>query len=157
MKFTTSIIAVLTLALVVSECSAQPPGRKRGEQDRNAAGQGGRRKQRTEGQQRPDGPGRSSEGRDPAQLVARAMKEFDKDGDSKLNLSELTAFVTAMRERRSSGDTNAQSGQRRGPGQKSESAGKGKPVKGAGGKSGRSKSGDTGTPGGEKPKRPAAE
>ena len=36
---------------------------------------------------------------DPAKMVERIMGQFDKDGDSKLDANELTAMLTAMRER----------------------------------------------------------
>lgn len=38
-------------------------------------------------------------GGDPAKIVARMMDQFDKDGDEKLDVTELTALFTSMRER----------------------------------------------------------
>ncbi len=134
MKFTTSIVAILSVAMIALECSAAPPAAQRGERGQGNAGQ-----------------------RDPAQMVTRMMEEFDKDGDSKLNARELTALLTSMRERRDNGEKPGQAaGQRRGPGQKpgaagkdgQNQAGKGQRRQGADGKK---------TPGGERPKRPAAE
>lgn len=149
MKFTTAIVSLLSLALVAAECSAQPPGRQRGDKGKAAAGQRGMRKPGEQGQ-RPGGRGQGGESRDPAQMVARMMKEFDKDGDSKLDMKELTALMTAMRDRRGS------AGDRRGPEQKPEGAGKGQGKPG-GGKGQKGKGGGTATPGGEKPKRPSAD
>ncbi len=85
--------------------------------------------------------GRLGPQRDPAQLVARIMTEFDQDGDEKLDKTELTAWLQAMQQRRG------------------EFLGRGKPAKGksaAAGKRQRSVE-EAGTPGGEKPQRPAAE
>ena len=144
MKFTTSIVAILSVALIAFECSAAPPGGPRGEKGKNANEQRGERGKGAAG--KGQGPGAQ---RDPAQMVARMMKEFDKDGDSKLNARELTALLTSMRERRGSGEKPGQAaGQRRAQGQKPGAAGKGQRRQGADGKK---------TPGGERPKRPAAE
>ena len=38
-------------------------------------------------------------GRSPAQFVTILMRQFDKDGDQKLDSQELTALLTSMRER----------------------------------------------------------
>jgi len=38
-------------------------------------------------------------GRGPAQFVTILMRQFDKDGDQKLDSQELTALLTSMRER----------------------------------------------------------
>ncbi|MGB7345167.1 MAG: EF-hand domain-containing protein [Pirellulaceae bacterium] len=38
--------------------------------------------------------------RDPGELIGRMMKEFDTDGDQKLDVTELTALLKSMRERR---------------------------------------------------------
>jgi len=37
--------------------------------------------------------------RDPAQFVAMLMRQFDKDGDQKLDSQELAALLTSMRDR----------------------------------------------------------
>lgn len=150
MKFTTTIVAIMSVALLAAECSAQPPGRQRGEKGQNAAaGKRGERGQR--------GMGRGQDGaaqRSPADMAAKMMKEFDKDGDSKLSTRELVALLTAMQERRAAGGMAGANGQRKGPGQKPEGAGGGK----AGGKGQRGKGqGDKPVGGGQKPKRPDAE
>jgi hypothetical protein len=80
--------------------------------------------------------------RDPANMVARIMQEFDKDGDQKLDKTELTAWLIVMQERRGLG-------MRRGG-----KAGKGRP--GAAGKRRRGQE-DSGEPGGDRPKRPEVE
>ena len=94
-------------------------------------------------------PGRQGAGgggaaeRDPAAIVARLMQEFDKDGDQKLDSTELTALLTSMRERR------GQVGLRGG----------GTPRQAQGdrpGAGGRRRGGD-GAPGGKRPNRPEAE
>ena len=78
--------------------------------------------------------------RDPGKLVARIMTEFDKDGDQKLDRTELTAWLKSMRERR------GQSLRKRGAGKPN---GPGKP---------RGLRGDVqGRPGGEVPNRPESE
>jgi len=105
------------------------------------------------------GEGRRGQQRDPAKMVARIMTEFDKDGDEKLDKTELAAWLKAMHERR---------GQRMRPGGKAGKgkagqgkAGRGKAGKGKAGKgkAGRGKRGseDQGRPGGELPIRPEAE
>ncbi len=91
----------------------------------------------TRGKRAQAGEGRRVQQRDPAKMVARIMTEFDKDGDEKLDKTELAAWLKVMRERR---------GQGMRPGGK---AGKGKAGKG--------KRGSEGRPGGELPIRPEAE
>ncbi|TWT82654.1 hypothetical protein CA13_41170 [Planctomycetes bacterium CA13] len=79
--------------LVASVCQAQAP-----------IGPGGQRKPHANGQLRMEGikrPANFVPERDPAKMVARLMKEFDQDGDKKLDSSELMALLKAMRERRS--------------------------------------------------------
>ncbi|MCP4785076.1 MAG: hypothetical protein GY903_32455 [Fuerstiella sp.] len=133
MKYTTPLVAILSVALLAVSCSAEPPGRQRGERAPGANGQ------RRAGEGQRGGAGAS---RDPQQMVARMMKEFDKDGDSKLNTRELTAMFTSMRERRDSGEgPGAAAGRKPGGTQRRGQKGEGKP----------------GKPGGQKPKRPVAE
>ncbi|MFK8111151.1 MAG: EF-hand domain-containing protein [Rubripirellula sp.] len=125
----TLTLAVLALAWIAVDCSAAPPEGKRGK----GAGEDGKRAQQRGG--------------DPAQVVARMMQEFDKDGDQKLDAQELTALMTSMRERRGAGASGARPGQ---------SAGKGRQR--PGGDSKRKRGADENNkPGGEKPKRPVAE
>ena len=91
MKITVAVMTVLCGALIVAECSAEPPGKPDGKRGPNANGQ-----QRGNGQ-------RPGNGADPAQMVMRMMKQFDKDGDQKLDVRELTTMLKAMRERRADG------------------------------------------------------
>lgn len=154
MKFTAIFAAIMSVALITADCSAQPPGRQRGSK---GAKPGAERGERGERGSQGRGAGASQQ-RDPAEMAARMMKEFDKDGDSKLSSRELMALLTSMRDRRSSGDAGAAAGQRMGKGQRPEGAGQGGPKAGgpkAGGKGGKGKGADqAGTPGGQKPKRP---
>ena len=139
MKFTTPIVAILSVALLAVDCSAEPPGR-RGERGKPGAGQ-----RRGPGQGQGQKPGAGQQ-RDPAQMVARMMQEFDKDGDQKLNLQELTAMMKSMRERRENG---GRPGMGQGPGN-------GQKPGNRQGRQGRRGDGN-GPAGGEKPKRPPAE
>jgi hypothetical protein len=89
-------------------------------------------------------------------MVARLMQEFDKDGDQKLDSTELTALLTSMRDRRGGagqGQTRkARPGQAR-PGQ--ARPGQGRP--GAEGQRRGRGAEDAGNPGGERPERPKDE
>lgn len=118
-------LALVSTALFVSTVSAEKP--EQGAKGKRAAAEG-----------RPGGPQR-----DPAKMVARIMGEFDKDGDEKLDKTELTAWLKVMHERRVQG-------MRRG-GQ----AGKGKP--GAAGKRKRGGAEAESRPGGDLPVRPEGE
>ncbi len=149
MKYTTPFVAILSVALIAVSCSAEPPGRQRGERAQGANGQ----RRAGEGQR----PGGGAQ-RDPQQMVARMMKEFDKDGDSKLNTRELTAMFASMRERRSSGEgPGASAGRKPGAGQQQRGAGKGGQKPGANRQRGQKGEGKPGRPGGQKPRRPVAE
>jgi len=139
------------MAIIVCVCWAEPQSRPEGKRGAGVKGQ------RRAGQgQRQKGGGVE---RDPAQMVAHMMKEFDKDGDNKLDVRELTAMFTTMRQRRSEGSRAG--GAERRPG---GNAGK-KPLRDGGdnGKKGapsrirRTRGGDEAIPGGDKPKRPSAE
>ena len=72
---------------------------------------------------------------DPAKLVPLLLKEFDTDHDQKLDAKELTQLLTKIRERRG-----------RAAGARAKRNGKGQ--------SAARKRDDTGTPGGDIPKRP---
>jgi len=151
MKRLTPILAMFAIVLLAFECSAQPPNGKRG----------------------PNKDGKRAEGRRPdsAKMVARMMKEFDTDGDQKLDIKELTALMVAMRERRG-GQGMAPGRQRPGqatgrPDGRKRPGADGKPGdrKRADGKPGDRKRGEgkrrrggdaPGDPGGQKPKRPDA-
>lgn len=160
MKFTAIFAAIMSVALISADCSAQPPGRQRGDKGANPGAERGQRGER-EGRGERGMQGRGMQGRDaaagqqrdPAELAARMMKEFDKDGDSKLSSRELVALLTSMRDRRMSGDGAAGPGQRMGKGQRPEGPGKGGPKAGGKGQKGKGQD-QAGTPGGQKPKRP---
>ncbi|MDP6446740.1 MAG: EF-hand domain-containing protein [Pirellulaceae bacterium] len=92
MKRLTHLLTLLSVVFVACECTAQAQVRDRANRAANANGQ-----RRLADGQRPQG-GRPD--RDPAQIVVRMLKEFDKDGDNKLNAKELTALFVALRERR---------------------------------------------------------
>ena len=85
---------------------------------------------------------------DPKQMVARMMQQFDKDGDQKLDVRELTELLIAMRDRRGGnagpagiqGRPMQRNGQRQGARQ-----------------GGRQPGGDAAKPGGDRPKRPKAD
>ena len=47
---------------------------------------------------------------DPAMFVSRLMKQFDTDGDQKLDMKELTTLMTDLRDRRQSGGITGQRG-----------------------------------------------
>jgi hypothetical protein len=146
MKYTKTIVAILSVALFAVTCSAEPPGRQRGERAKGA------NTQRRAGDGQRPGPGSE---RDPKQMVARMMKEFDKDGDSKLNAAELTAMLTSMRDRRGSGERPGGASGRK-PGAGPQQKGPGKNGQKPGGNRKRGQNGND-KPGGQKPKRPASE
>ena len=131
MRFAATLIALVSLAFSAGNAKAQPP--EQSDRPKNKAAQS-----------------RRTQDRDPAQMVARLMQEFDKDGDQKLDVQELTAALTFMKNRRSGSDRpgsaqRTQQGQR---GPRNSPGGR----KGTNGKQGR---GDkAGVPGGAKPKRP---
>ena len=93
---------------------------------------------------------------EPYEMAARMITQFDKDGDKALNAEELTAALTAMRERmtgRGKGIASGDAGAGKGKG----GAGKGKGADGAGKGKGKGKgSGSDDVLGGEGvvPKRP---
>lgn len=104
--------------------------------------------------ERRGGPPGGPPQRDPAKMVERIMSEFDKDGDQKLDKTELIAWATAMNERR------AQFLGRRGEAGQGR-LGQGKPGKGRPGGQGNGKKrrgiDPEGTPGGDQPVLPDAE
>jgi len=149
MKQITSLSIVLSIFLIATECSAaQPPEGPRGKRGQAENSQ----RQRRQRGQRPEGAGV------PEQMVARMMQEFDKDGDNKLDVKELTALLTTMRERRSGG---------RGPGMRQrpddDSTEQEKGRRGKRGQFGdrrrrnQPSQDEAGTPGGEEPNKPPAE
>lgn len=149
MKYSAPLVAILSLALLSSECFAQPPSKGRGKGKPAAGQRDGEGRQGKPGQGRP-GPGGD---RDPAQFIARMLEQFDKDGDKKLDLRELTALFTAMRERRENGGRPPGAA---GPG-RGQGEGKGRKPEGADGKRRRPDGEKAGEAGGDKPRRPPAE
>ncbi len=143
-------LSILSVVLLAYDASAQAPG-KRPDGQRGPAQKGA-------GQQGRGGPAAE---RDPAQMVARMMEEFDKDGDQKLDAKELTALLTSMRDRRGgAGQAGAGQGQAKQgrPGQ--ARPGQARPGQGRPGAAGqrRGPAGeDAGNPGGERPARPQDE
>ncbi len=114
MKKKTAILACFSLAILVSSVgfanpddSENPGGRPRlgaGTSDRPVG------QNRPIGQSKPIGQDRTTEagrrfgsdrpnGAGPAQFVTMLMRQFDKDGDQKLDSQELVALLTSMRER----------------------------------------------------------
>ncbi|MEM6690782.1 MAG: EF-hand domain-containing protein [Planctomycetota bacterium] len=147
MKRNASICAVAALTILTANLDAAPPEGKRGE-GRSAGQERGSRFGAQRG---------NRGGGDQTQLVARMLQEFDTDGDQKLDVNELTALMTSMRERRmGQGGSGGQrgpggamgQGQRRGPGEGGQ--------RGQRGRQGRGAEGDQ-TAGGKKPRRPEAE
>ena len=152
------LVAVLALGCFSAFTEAEPPGKQGGP----GAGQRGQRSARG-GQQAGQGAGQ----RDPAKMVQVMMQRFDTDGDQKLDTKELTALLTAMRERggqagRGGGQgQQGQAGRRGGPGQAGQGqagqAGKGnRPQGAAGGRRGQQGQ-EKAAPGGQRPRRPGAE
>ena len=108
MKKKTAILACFSLTVLVSSVgfanpddAESPGGRPRpraGAPDRpigqnKPIGQDGTAEAgRRLGDNRPNGAG-------PAQFVTMLMRQFDKDGDQKLDSQELVALLTSMRER----------------------------------------------------------
>ena len=137
-------MAIIFVGLLVYDTSAMSPENQSGGK-RGAAARQGR--------------GGSGAQRDPAQMVARMMQEFDKDGDQKLDSAELTALLSSMRQRRGAQMGRQGQGQARRdrPGQTQQ--GRGKPGQGKPGANGqrRRNPDDPGNPGGQRPKRPASD
>ena len=151
--------AVLAVACMTCNASADETGKKRGEGQRARAGQGQDAKRGPGQGRRQGGPGARGGERDPAQLVARMMQEFDKDGDRKLDSTELTALLKSMRERRGSAAEGRRGPGRPGQAQRGEGRGKqgeGRQRAGKQDAGGRRRGGAeaNGNPGGERPKRP---
>lgn len=120
----TPVLALMAFSMVAVECTAAPPEGRQRKRPEAAERLGG---------QRPD----------PTQLVGRMMQQFDQDGDQKLNVEELTALLTSLRDRRGA--------------QRPEGAvGEAMRRRGAEGKRGKGNGAEE-TAGGQKPKRPQAE
>ncbi len=123
------------LPVMSSIALAEGAGQGKGKGGKGKAGAGGK------GKGGAAGKGKGGEGTsrpDPAQLAARLLSNFDKDGDKALNLQELTAALQSMSERRENGGAG-----------KGGAAGKGK-----GGAAGKGKGKGNAQGGGVKPKKP---
>lgn len=149
MRLFALMTAFVAISFFTAESFAAPPG----------AGEGGKKGQRAGGPggkgagqgQRGQGQGQRGS-RDPSEMARMMIQRFDKDGDQKLDATELGAAMTAMRQRGGQGQGPGQGqGMRRRPGGPGQ-AGAGKPGGKAGGK--RNRGDDAGVPGGERPKRP---
>ena len=145
MKNFTLSLALLSVGLLSYDSPAQEPGTR----------PGGQRGQAEKGANR--GPERQRRGglaaeRDPAQMVARLMQEFDKDGDQKLDSKELTAMMISLRDRRGGAVRDGAQGR---PAQGRPGQSRRRP--GAEGQQRDRGSDAAGNPGGEKPTRPEAE
>ena len=79
-------------------------------------------------ERRTDGPRAGGpQGRDPAAMVLKMMSEFDRNGDQMLNVEELTAMFTAMKERSLQGRGDSGKGR---PGAGKGPSGQGRPGSG---------------------------
>lgn len=94
---TVALPAMTSVALGGPEQDGKGKGGK-GKGERGKQGQGAK------GKGKGGNAGRHGQDRDPAETAARWIREFDKDGDGKLNERELTAALKAMQERRASGE-----------------------------------------------------
>lgn len=139
MKRMTMMIALLAVGMMTAAATAEDEkGNRRAGGKARAAGE------RPQGE-RPAGGRPGAGGQDPAKMVATMLERFDKDGDQKLDKTELTALFKSMQERRGGG------GQAGAAGRKPGAAGK----RGAG--EGRQKGGEGKQKGGVRPERPKAE
>ena len=163
MKNITTTVALAFVVSIAVECQAQRPNRggqrqrPQGQQDQRQGPQGQQRqRQRPLGQQGQRQRGQRPGAGDPSQMATQMMAEFDKNGDKKLDRSELTAMFASIRERRAQGaPENAQG--RRGPAGRGTA--EGRPGRNSGRQGGRNDrrgndADDAG--GGVKPKRPPA-
>lgn len=145
MKHITTVVALVCVATIATECQAQRPGRG-GQRARSQGEQ--RQRQRPQGQR----PGAG----DPAQVAARMLANFDKNGDMKLDGSELAAMFKSMRENRGQAGQGNMQGRRA---QDGRGAGEGRPSRSGGrqgGREGRRASDETGGAG-FRPRRPTGE
>lgn len=162
MKRLSSLLSIALISVLALELPAQDAEKRGRRGERPAAGQDAEG-QTPQGRMRPQGnrdAGNRSEGNrglagprggDPAAIVTRLMKEFDKDEDQKLDATELTALLAFMRDRggqmRSAGGLGL-AAQRPGVGQRP-----GKPGDARSSRNRRSND-PAGEPGGDQPKRP---
>lgn len=162
MKRIIPLLAVLAMATQAIQTSAQPPERKRGFNERPQRGADGQNR-RGMGEQgrRPGGADAGGPMNfDPSKIAARMMGQFDKDGDEKLDQSELLALLTSMQNRRGmgpgAGNDSNRDGMQRGKGRRpGEGA---RPGADRANKKRRPQNdNDTAEPGGTAPQRPTAE
>ena len=93
MKTITLTIAFIFALSIAANCDAQRPDR---DGKRKGAGE------QAGGQQ--SAPGQRQRAIEPAAMSAKMMKQFDKNGDNKLDVTELTAMFTSIRENRGGRD-----------------------------------------------------
>lgn len=75
-------------------------------------------------ERRADGPRAGGpQGRDPAAMVSKMLSEFDRNGDKMLNVQELTAMFTEMKERSMQGRSDSGKGR---PGARNGPSGQGR-------------------------------
>lgn len=88
-------LSLATPMVVVADDQAKKPNDRAGERPglEGRPGFEGKRPQRGEGFQRPGFAG------NPEQAATMMIRQFDTDGDEKLDVKELAAMMTAMRER----------------------------------------------------------
>ena len=94
-KFVIIPTLLAAFACAITGPAAEPPfdkSKRNGPGEKNEPGKG------RPGEKKPSLAGRLAGG-DPARIVARMIEQFDKDGDEKLDVSELTALFTSIRER----------------------------------------------------------
>lgn len=93
-----SSAAMCSLAIAVSSVAAQPPQRDRPDGERPQRGErDGDRPQRGPGDRGPGGRGPGGPDVAPEAMAKQLMERFDKDGDKKLDATELVAVLTEMR------------------------------------------------------------
>ncbi|EMI51963.1 hypothetical protein [Rhodopirellula sallentina] len=161
MKIPAGIAAFLFAVLFACQSQAQPPNRPGGDRERgNGQARGGEQRRQRGGMG----------DRDPAEMVGRLIEQFDKDGDEKLDSTELTALLTMMRERRGGrGGEQGMEGQGARRGGRAMGREGGRDAMARDGeqrgarnremmqKKRRNSGNEDATPGGDVPKRPAAE
>ena len=151
--------ALLTIVSAIAFCI--PASADEGDEGRRRGPRGGQQSAKEGGKRGPSAGQRRGPGggeRNSQEMVARMLKQFDKDGDQKLDSTELAALLTSMRERRGGGPG---AGQGSGPGSRGQAqrgrGGRGGPGEGQQGRGRRRGGDDAGPSGGQKPKRPSSD
>lgn len=153
--------SILSLALIASMATisfAQPPKRDGDRPQRGSGARGNADAAKGKGADRQAGMRPDAMNRrggplmqaDPEAVAAKMMEQFDKDGDSKLDASELVALLKSLRER-AQGQGNGRPGMQR-PGMQRAGGDADKRMRGRNGEDSQGA-----LPGGDKPKRPGSE